>query len=333
MRSNLAGMVAHPIIPDLGAFDFNALPRRPRAGARASRRATRSAWSTRSPPPTSRPARASTTACPRRSQEVVATYGQRCFKLKVGGDRAADLDRLVAHRRRPRRRRRPAARHARRQRAVRRRRVGGRAVERDGGRAGAAEAVRGDALHRAADQAPGRAGAQRRAAGAAPAGDHRRVRRRARRASCGRARSATAASRRRTARASTSRWSTWRAAGSGTPRRRGRLLPLRRGPDDAGRASPCSRTSRSSRCSASPTSSATAITSSTASTAGRTREPVVPRGASRPLPEADAAASACAIQRGRLDLRSLECPASAPRSCPTSRPPRRCRRPTGRRLR
>ena len=67
MRSNLPGMVAHPIIPDLGALRLQRLPRRPAAGAAASRRATPSAWSTRSRRPTSRPARASTTACPRRS--------------------------------------------------------------------------------------------------------------------------------------------------------------------------------------------------------------------------------------------------------------------------
>jgi hypothetical protein len=32
---------------------------------------------------------------PETLEEVVATYGQRCFKLKVGGDRKADVDRLV----------------------------------------------------------------------------------------------------------------------------------------------------------------------------------------------------------------------------------------------
>ena len=100
---------------------------------------------------------------PETLEEVVAAYGQRCFKLKVGGDRQADIERLV--------------------------RIAGvldtvpeglrvtldgneqyddvdarrRALGSDGGRAGAAEALRRHPLHRAADQAPGGALAQRRA--------------------------------------------------------------------------------------------------------------------------------------------------------------------------
>ena len=88
--------------------------------------------------------------------------------------RPADEDRLGA-----RRHRRPAPRHARRQRAVRRRRGCRRSLDGDGSRAGAPQALRGDALHRAADQAPGGALAQHRRARAPAPGDHRRVGRRA----------------------------------------------------------------------------------------------------------------------------------------------------------
>ena len=85
MRRNLAGMRPHPVVPDLGGFDFDASSRRSSRRA-ASRRATPSAWSIRSSPPTRRRARASTTACRRRSRRWSRRYGDRYFKLKVGGN-------------------------------------------------------------------------------------------------------------------------------------------------------------------------------------------------------------------------------------------------------
>ena len=144
----------HPIIADLGAFDFNAFLAGLAAGARASRRATPSAWSTRSSPPTRRRARASTTACRRRSRKSSPTYGQRCFKLKVGGDRSADLERLVRIAARPRPR--SPGRCTSPSTATSSTRTSSRSS--NCGSAMEAEPalqklVRGDALHRAADQA------------------------------------------------------------------------------------------------------------------------------------------------------------------------------------
>ena len=92
--------------PEFDGLDIDALPRRADARRHASRRATPSAWSTRSPRPTC--TSASATACPRRWKRWSHAYGHRYFKLKVGGKVAADLARLTAiavgarpHRRRP----------------------------------------------------------------------------------------------------------------------------------------------------------------------------------------------------------------------------------------
>ena len=135
---------------------------RPAAAAQHRMRATRSGWSTRSPPPT-RPS-AWTTACRRRWRRWSATYRHRYWKLKVGGERRGRCGPAVAHRRRARPRCRRLPRHARRQRAVRGRRGRRRAVARDGGGAAAGAAPRLDPLHRAAGEA--RAGAGDRHGGA-----------------------------------------------------------------------------------------------------------------------------------------------------------------------
>jgi hypothetical protein len=94
MRSNLPGMVAHPIIPDLGAFDFTAflagLHPTPSIEARHTVGLVDPITAADQPPGTR-----VEDGLPETLAEVVATYGQRCFKLKVGGDRRADLDRLV----------------------------------------------------------------------------------------------------------------------------------------------------------------------------------------------------------------------------------------------
>jgi hypothetical protein len=94
MRSNVPGMVAHPIIPDLGAFDFNAflagLQPAPTIEARHTVGLVDPITAADQPPGTR-----VEDGLPETLAEVVATYGQRCFKLKVGGDRRADLDRLM----------------------------------------------------------------------------------------------------------------------------------------------------------------------------------------------------------------------------------------------
>jgi L-alanine-DL-glutamate epimerase-like enolase superfamily enzyme len=94
MRSNLAGMTPHPVIGDLGALDFNAflaglspatsIEARHTVGLVDPITAADQAPGTRVGD-----------GLPETLEEVVAAYGQRCFKLKVGGDRTDDLERLV----------------------------------------------------------------------------------------------------------------------------------------------------------------------------------------------------------------------------------------------
>jgi len=94
MRSNLAGMAPHPIVADLGAFDFTAFL----AGLEPARSIeARHTVGLLDPIIASDQAPGSRVddGLPETLDEVIATYGQRCFKLKVSGDRAADLERLV----------------------------------------------------------------------------------------------------------------------------------------------------------------------------------------------------------------------------------------------
>jgi hypothetical protein len=94
MRSNLAGMSRHPIIPDLGSFDFTtflaglepmrSIEARHTVGLLDPIVAGDQAEGTRVDD-----------GLPETLEEVVAAYGQRCFKLKVSGDRQADVERLV----------------------------------------------------------------------------------------------------------------------------------------------------------------------------------------------------------------------------------------------
>ena len=95
MRSNLAGMTPHPVIADLGAFDFDAFLRSLLPVASIEARHTVGLVD----PITAAdqaPGTRVDDGLPETLEEVVAAYGQRCFKLKVGGDRRADLDRLVS---------------------------------------------------------------------------------------------------------------------------------------------------------------------------------------------------------------------------------------------
>lgn len=93
MRSNLAGMAPHPVIADLGKFDFTnflaglqpvrGIEVRHTVGLLDPIVAGDQATGTRLGD-----------GLPETLEEVVDAYGQRCFKLALSGDPAADLDRL-----------------------------------------------------------------------------------------------------------------------------------------------------------------------------------------------------------------------------------------------
>jgi len=93
VRANRPGMQAHAVVPDLAGFAFDAfLP----SLAPAARLHVRHTVGLLDPlvaadqPPGTRVG----DGLPETLEEVVAVYGNRYFKLKVSGDRAADLDRL-----------------------------------------------------------------------------------------------------------------------------------------------------------------------------------------------------------------------------------------------
>jgi len=93
MRANLAGMAPHPVVADLGRFDFanflaglqpaSSIEARHTVGLVDPITAGDQAEGTRV-----------NDGLPETLEEVVGVYGQRCFKLKVGGDLGADLERL-----------------------------------------------------------------------------------------------------------------------------------------------------------------------------------------------------------------------------------------------
>ena len=94
MRSNVAGIVPHPVIPDLGGFDFTAFL----AGLQPVQTIEARHTVGLVDPITAGDQTDATRVgdgLPETLDEVVSAYGQRCFKLKVGGDLRADLDRLV----------------------------------------------------------------------------------------------------------------------------------------------------------------------------------------------------------------------------------------------
>lgn len=91
MRVNLGGMAPHPVIADLGEFDFAALLGAVPAPTRIAARHTVGLVD----PITD----ADVTewvhdGLPETLEQVAATYGHRWWKLKVGGNLAADIDRL-----------------------------------------------------------------------------------------------------------------------------------------------------------------------------------------------------------------------------------------------
>ncbi len=94
MRSNLAGMSPHPIIPDLSQFDFTTFL----AGLEPMRSIEARHTVGLLDPIVAADQAAGTRVddgLPETLDEVVSTYGQRSFKLKVSGDRQADVERLV----------------------------------------------------------------------------------------------------------------------------------------------------------------------------------------------------------------------------------------------
>ena len=94
MRSNLAGMVPHPIVADLGDFDFTGFL----SGlAPADSIEARHTVGLVDPIVAGDQDTADRVndGLPETLEEVVRRYGQRCFKLKVSGDLRDDLDRLT----------------------------------------------------------------------------------------------------------------------------------------------------------------------------------------------------------------------------------------------
>lgn len=93
MRANLPGMTAHPILPDLGGFDFDAFLASLRPAASIHARHTVGLVD----PITAAdqaPAARLNDGLPETLEEVIQVYGHRYFKLKVGGDLREDIERL-----------------------------------------------------------------------------------------------------------------------------------------------------------------------------------------------------------------------------------------------
>lgn len=92
MRANIGGMAPHPVIPDLAGFDFTALL----AGLAPLRRVhARHTVGLVDPITAADQAERVGDGLPETLEEVVAAYRHRYFKLKVGGDAAADVERLA----------------------------------------------------------------------------------------------------------------------------------------------------------------------------------------------------------------------------------------------
>jgi len=91
MRANIGGMAPHPVAPDLADFDFAAML----AGLAPLRRVhARHTVGLVDPITAADQAERVGDGLPETLEEVVTTYRHRYFKLKVGGDVAADVERL-----------------------------------------------------------------------------------------------------------------------------------------------------------------------------------------------------------------------------------------------
>ncbi|HYZ33515.1 MAG TPA: mandelate racemase, partial [Crenalkalicoccus sp.] len=91
MRGNLGGMAPHPVAPELAGFDFGAML----AGLRpATRIHARHTVGLLDPITAADQTVRIGDGLPETLEEVAQTHGHAYWKLKVGGDLAADLDRL-----------------------------------------------------------------------------------------------------------------------------------------------------------------------------------------------------------------------------------------------
>ncbi len=93
MQANLPGMMPHEIIPDMAGFDFNRFLAQLHPAASIDARHTVGMVD---PLVASdqKPEDRVNDGLPETLEEVVKVYGQRYYKLKVGGDLVADIDRL-----------------------------------------------------------------------------------------------------------------------------------------------------------------------------------------------------------------------------------------------
>ncbi|WP_426958175.1 mandelate racemase [Muricoccus radiodurans] len=91
MRANIGGMAPHPVAADLGGFDFGAMLAATRPAATIQARHTVGLVD---PITAADQTDRVGDGLPETLEEVALTYGHRFWKLKVGGDIAADVDRL-----------------------------------------------------------------------------------------------------------------------------------------------------------------------------------------------------------------------------------------------
>jgi hypothetical protein len=94
MRSNLAGMIPHPIVADLGELDFTAFLASLVPSSSIEARHTVGLVDPITAGDQDTGDRVND-GLPETLEEVVRRYGQRCFKLKVSGERRADIERLT----------------------------------------------------------------------------------------------------------------------------------------------------------------------------------------------------------------------------------------------
>jgi hypothetical protein len=93
MRANLPGMTAHDVAPDLNGFDFGAFLQTLKPATVIDARHTVGLVDPLVAADQTADQRVND-GLPETLEEVVAAYGHRYFKLKVGGDMKADIDRL-----------------------------------------------------------------------------------------------------------------------------------------------------------------------------------------------------------------------------------------------
>jgi len=96
MRANLGGLRASPLLPDLDGFDFDAFLAALTPAPQIDARHTVGLVDLITAADRAPGAAPVADGLPETLEEVVARYGHRWFKLKVGGDVAADVARLCA---------------------------------------------------------------------------------------------------------------------------------------------------------------------------------------------------------------------------------------------